>query len=938
MKLLLKIFLTMVVATTMSWSQYPSLSEIRPQTCDNGLSALYKDTEQLTDCKYLNFLQNINREERLKHWPNPVIAYQDYPYLFAQKDLDTWVLMDYEGKEAIGNFNVTTDRISYRVSELKEGIDHIGIQNEYYLHFKKENKIEGPFLNHWKSPGCVQHGPPESQHNEHTARYTLDTTLVIYNQKGELLELEPGLSEFRWLKTGGFSTRSADGQLQLRDKQGKIFFEGEYFHSSYVGSDNRYYLSSKPIQSILTARSEIRSLISPLKKVNYKYAVIDSTGKIILDTLYNKIEPFPTRAGKNKLHVARLDSQYALLDTNLQTLIELQEKEIILYGADIFGIRNMDDKELTIYQEDKKNILFKNLTDYNFLGHHIITENGKSYMADKNTLKRISKNYTAITISNLKSSHFPLHFTNDRGQAGFLNSKGEEILKIKADSLFKLSSRGYNYVNEIRDSLCSFGRADTYGIYNLKTEKELSLESDEPIILSRAKDIFIISKDKLKGMHHYPSGKSITPIYKSIYAREKDSYGSEGVFWDYHITAKLPDNKQHHFYIHNDKLIRKSEITKDYKSWTPQVGIKLEDGRKYFYDHKVGKKLLPYGYKYIKEIKDSESNIKYYEASGSTYVKYYDAKLNMLTPERHKWTKVRAIDESNDIILLTSDKKKGVFDLSAQAYIYPPEYRRINMLNDNTVALHKEGAIALGDMEGNIITDFDYLKIEDGSHREYYIVQDKSKQFHLLDSIGKKQLVGKISPNTKGISIIKSDTDYYFQVFHEKDSTVQVFDTKGRVIMDYHSKYVYVNLDGPLDMLVQPYSGSQKGAFVKDLTTDPVTVEGTMLRKFFDTVIEKRDGYYYQSLISGERVFYNQEGRELLRVDEEKTLTYINSRDKKHESNMFCFKNESGYDVYDLSGKLLIKECNPQRSLNSFGQWQFLNANGAYYFLDPVMK
>ena len=85
----------------------------------------------------------------------------------AKTSNTTWELLDKDGQQIEGVPIKIDTTLHYHQNarfEISRLANNVGNQiiylNTVYIHFHHSNKLEGPFLHHWRTKGCLQRSTP----------------------------------------------------------------------------------------------------------------------------------------------------------------------------------------------------------------------------------------------------------------------------------------------------------------------------------------------------------------------------------------------------------------------------------------------------------------------------------------------------------------------------------------------------------------------------------------------------------------------------------------------------------------------------------------------------------------------------------------------------------------------------------------------------------
>jgi len=894
-----------------------------------------ENNQKITDCVYTNFIR-YNKDKTV-YSRGKINAFDGFSYFLAQRENQNWYVLDSIGEEVSGVLLLDQDYNNFKFRRVADSIIQIEYGRRAYVFFEEDKRIDGPFMPNWRSPGCIQRHPMPIENIIY--QYRPDSSFVVFNHSGEVIIDSPDITEVDRLSDIGFSTKSGDGTLQLRDTDGDIFFEGGYEQAQYNSSYDVITLSNMVYDRDTKDQS--------------KQAYVDVNGNMLLDTLYNTVYPVPSDILIRRyfdFYAAHIDEKYALLDSNFNVVLE-SEAKIQVYFRDIFSIEN-NTNTINVFKGDTSHVLFHNLDYYGISGrNHLVQSDGKYRLISIETMEE-KVSYPHIASMHIRDANYLVE--SGDGHKGFLDENGQLLHSIKADSVFKVKVENHLVREEIRDSLIGFRLDGEFGIYDLVNKKALAVSSDKPIHISKCASISIISKNGKKGIYHHPSGNTVEPRFSQVYVTQSH-LPRDTMYFDYYVQGVYNKGKgADRYFVKGDKLTDAESLKSSVDNYKPNFGTRIEDGKYFLYDERTRLLLLPEGYERIELIIDEDkrfrySNVKskipkYIKLKNQHSVQYLNNKLEILGPKKDQWSKAFSFKERHLIDVKGDNRKNGLFNLEAQKYIYPLIYSSIRTLTSNRLYVSHEGGTALADIDGNILTEFKYKHIESEADSPYFIAHTKDNLQVIINENGEEVLDAHFFDIIPSVTVNGVDTSYLFSVRStELDASYTLINDKGQNLMTLPAGLFYKPLDGPLDMIVELNPTEERKPevyyFVEDLSIEPVGSKGMTVtdRGILHYVYEIDDRYYYQLLSTDHTIIYDDQAEVLIKAAPKYSIDY-RSLDKftswKNVIPMHIdWRKEAKY-LYNMDGELLLPEYTQSRQ-NSFGQMEFYNGNDRH-FLDPI--
>ena len=913
--------LFMTVLTLWLPAQVIDLNKAYPVNCTNGKVALADSMGvHVTGCDYIDFYKHVPRHVSLQSQKDPSRVFH-----FGKQNEDTWVLLDSRAEEVPG-VKITTQNIPPRfyVSSLHKEVNQIQVDELYYLYFRKTNILRGPFINSWQTPGCIQRGPNDVWGRY--ARYTQDTSLVLLDKQGNELDVMEGTSEYQNHSPYFYGVRSPEGRLEIRDTLGKVKFSGDYSFTAF---------RSSPYLTVIANEA-----LTIDNKDRIKYAFVDSSGTLMMDTLYNTIYPFPTTTWKGQssssLHVAQVDGKYALLDTLLQEVLT-SNAPIQIFPEYFFSMKDPNTSRINVYQGDTSKLILSDLLDYDQSSHHIIKTEEGTTLLDLTSLKPVSATYAHLEKTWIGSAAY--RFITSDQQTGLLDSEGKEFLRLEVDTLSALMMEYYPHADLFKDSLITYREGDVYGIYDIINGRRLDLQSEEQIMVSNCKDIYIYTENGMKGFYHTVSGKKEPAIYKRIYVTRAFDHRND-VYADHEIRCFRADESTKIFFIYEEHCIEASKLSDIHSAYKPELSIDTHQGQQYLVDKRSRALILDKGFQRIDTVCDANKNIRYYKLTRQGKISYLNADKQKISPAESKWTKARALRNHPHLLLVTDGRGKanrGLYDLNHQAYVIPPQYHSLrNLHNGHNVLLCTKEGKALSTIDGEKLTDFSYKSIHATRNSHFFIARLKDNSMVILDKLGQIVRDEKYF-SVNGISVFGTEQHKdYFQITEQNgDSLSLIIDAAGVVKMTLPSTYFYRALEGPLDLIFTSYdTRPYTGFLVKDFTLDPLSPLSNSMDILATRSVLKNEEYFYQVPTLESNLIYDHKGQLLVTLPPGQSL-YINHRSLDlpyiHDYLITSDRNTRLSNYYKLDGEPFCTNCNSIRK-NNYDTYEALCDGKKYFF------
>lgn len=438
--------------------------------------------------------------------------------------------------------------------------------------------------------------------------------------------------------------------------------------------------------------------IEEIKEINYsvlvheeKYGVIDKTGKVVVEPIYNAVQiPNPskpvfvcldeynkeTRKYKTKVFNDKNeqlfqdyeDVQVIPIETNIETTP--YEKSTLIYQKDgKYGLINLEGKKITepIYDEINS-VKYKEGTFTIKQGEKVGVINLKGKVIIKPEYETIiSDNYYNEKTKNKTTGFIVSKKTENGYRYGYINYRGKEILKTEYTELER--------VTEIADEKELYFIAFKEGQAGLLKENKVILNHEyEDIQYSSLNDIFVVQRNSKQGVVSKDGATIVNTEYDSI------------IFGGMYINAKKGDNI--YLFDLNGSSVEKKDIVSKTKTDNPNYFIAIDQNDIYSIIDAEGKVLVDDNYSYIEYL-------------------------------------------PGDYFIVAKDGKNGVIDISGKKVI-ELEYTSIFRLNDtnliqaekiatNTIDLYSMNMHKVASMNKCIITASDnYIMLASEDDFAYY--------------------------------------------------------------------------------------------------------------------------------------------------------------------------------------------------------------------------
>ena len=277
---------------------------------------------------------------------------------------------------------------------------------------------------------------------------------------------------------------------------------------------------------------------------------------------------------------------------------------------------------------------------------------------------------------------------------------------------------------------------------------------------------------------------------------------------------------------------------------------------------------------------------------------------------------------------------KRLYDLKKKAYVFPPGIGVVNALDNGTMAVKKDKMMAIGQIDGQLLTGFHYRRIFSVAGNPYFVAKDENDRYTILDDTGVQHITQDFDFADLGISLIGQDTTYYFSVSNRNDGkdSSRLIDIDGQTLLELPDGYQYESLDGPLDQLVpnDPTSTKQRH-LVQDLTTKFLS-EGYPPWVYYPKVHRIKGLFYYEIRLEDAVLIYDGKGKEIIRSHKSSMMTrLLHSRNAQQQEHLIVLRSTLSelYEVYDLDGKRIVTEAE-YHGKNNFGQFHFTSDNKIY--------
>ncbi len=335
--------------------------------------------------------------------------------------------------------------------------------------------------------------------------------------------------------------------------------------------------------------------------------------------------------------------------------------------------------------------------------------------------------------------------------------------------------------------------------------------------------------------------------------------------------------------------------------------------------------------------------IENYDNSGNWYetdlLKYENnGKYGLINLEGKKileeeFDKIYPIPEIQKSIIVEKDGKQGLVNSSSNKLIINPEYEKIEALTkeytDGYIVTNSEGKSGLIDINGKMILECNYDKIQNVAGNNSYVVEKENKNIVINDKgedvfeIGNKEVlaintngivykendkVGLI--NTSGENLINNEYDYLKYIYEDlyiasKDGKYGIINSNNEIKIDFNYKnIIYIDGANIVELDKEENTSDLLGQDLEVKLSD-VIVSEVNIEKGYLRVRKDSDYKYYNFKFEEKTNIEVLPTNTLFLVKEDGKYGYINSKGEKIVDCIYDDakeQNEFGYCVVKKDG------------------------------------